>query len=58
MIHFFRVTEAQLMAPIESSKTAEWEKVAKYCDLNPKANNNTKDVGRLRSILLQLKQPV
>jgi hypothetical protein len=35
---------------------AEWEKIAKMCDFNPKAVRNTKDTTRMRSILLQLKQ--
>lgn len=34
----------------------EWEKVCKACDFNPKGTKNTKDVSRMRSIFLQLKQ--
>ena len=34
----------------------DWERISKLCDFNPKANKNQKDVGRMRSILLQLKQ--
>jgi len=34
----------------------EWERVAKLCDFNPKTARNTKDVGRMRSVILQLKQ--
>merc|ERR1712141_618390 len=34
----------------------EWERVAKLCDFNPKTARNTKDVSRLRSVILQLKQ--
>ncbi len=34
----------------------EWERVAKLCDFNPKTAKNTKDVGRMRSVILQLKQ--
>ena len=34
----------------------EWERVARICDFNPKSNKNTKDVSRMRSIFLQLKQ--
>ena len=34
----------------------EWTKVARLCDFNPKVNKNTKDVSRMRSILLRLKQ--
>ena len=34
----------------------EWEKVSRFCDFNPKNSKNTKDVSRMRSMLLQLKQ--
>merc|ERR1712038_2179792 len=34
----------------------EWERVAKLCDFNPKTAKNTKDVSRMRSVILQLKQ--
>ena len=34
----------------------EWERVARLCDFNPKNSKNTKDVARMRSIFLQLKQ--
>ncbi len=34
----------------------EWTKVARLCDFNPKVNKNTKDVSRMRSMLLHLKQ--
>ncbi|TRY80687.1 hypothetical protein TCAL_09014 [Tigriopus californicus] len=34
----------------------EWERVAKMCDFNPKTCRNTKDISRLRSVILQLKQ--
>lgn len=34
----------------------EWERIAKLCDFNPKSSKNTKDVSRMRSIILQLKQ--
>ncbi|KAL3889996.1 hypothetical protein ACJMK2_002305 [Sinanodonta woodiana] len=34
----------------------EWEKICRLCEFNPKNSKNTKDVSRLRSILLQLKQ--
>jgi hypothetical protein len=39
-----------------SSKTVDWERVAKHCEFNPKANKNVRDVTRFRSLLLQLKQ--
>ncbi|KAJ3660046.1 hypothetical protein Zmor_011702 [Zophobas morio] len=34
----------------------EWERIAKLCDFNPKAKQGNKDVSRMRSIVLQLKQ--
>uniref|UniRef100_A0A0K8SK48 Clathrin light chain n=2 Tax=Lygus hesperus TaxID=30085 RepID=A0A0K8SK48_LYGHE len=34
----------------------EWERIAKLCDFNPKTNRTSKDVSRMRSIILQLKQ--
>jgi len=33
-----------------------WEKVSKLCEFNPKGSKTTKDVSRMRGILLQLKQ--
>ncbi len=34
----------------------DWERVARLCDFNPKNSKCAKDVGRFRSLLLQLKQ--
>ncbi|XP_033217460.1 clathrin light chain isoform X1 [Belonocnema kinseyi] len=34
----------------------EWERIAKLCDFNPKSARTSKDVSRMRSIILQLKQ--
>lgn len=34
----------------------EWERVCRMCDFNPKSSRNSKDISRMRSILLQLKQ--
>ncbi|VEN46773.1 unnamed protein product [Callosobruchus maculatus] len=34
----------------------EWERIAKLCDFNPKAKQGSKDVSRMRSIILQMKQ--
>merc|ERR1712062_124001 len=39
-----------------SEPGSEWERVAKHCDFSAKAPGHTKDVSRLRSIMLQLKQ--
>ncbi len=40
----------------EETPGQEWERIARLCDFNPKNSKNTKDVTRLRSILLHLKQ--
>ncbi|CAL1613502.1 unnamed protein product [Knipowitschia caucasica] len=34
----------------------EWERVARLCDFNPKTNKQAKDVSRMRSVLISLKQ--
>ncbi|KAL0974342.1 hypothetical protein UPYG_G00219110 [Umbra pygmaea] len=34
----------------------EWERVARLCDFNPKTNRSAKDVSRMRSVLIALKQ--
>jgi len=34
----------------------EWERIAKLCDFNPKAKQGSKDVSRMRSLVLQMKQ--
>merc|ERR1712179_729609 len=34
----------------------QWERINKLCDFNTKTSKNTKDLSRMRSILLQLKQ--
>lgn len=34
----------------------EWERIAKLCDFNPKVNKSGRDVSRMRSIYLHLKQ--
>lgn len=52
-----KATEAELAALREKGDSdAEWDRISKLCDFNPKANKNNKDVSRMRSILLQLKQ--
>ncbi|XP_060066823.1 clathrin light chain B-like isoform X2 [Ylistrum balloti] len=40
----------------ETQPGGEWEKICRLCEFNPKNSKNTKDVSRLRGILLQLKQ--
>lgn len=52
-----RNAEKELVAqPTEMEPGQEWERIAKLCDFNPKASRNSKDVSRMRSIILQLKQ--
>lgn len=40
----------------ESSPGTEWEHVARLCDFNPKSSKQAKDVSRMRSVLISLKQ--
>ncbi|KAJ8321610.1 hypothetical protein KUTeg_000081 [Tegillarca granosa] len=40
----------------ETQPGGEWEKICRFCEFNPKNSKTTKDVSRMRSILLQLKQ--
>ena len=40
----------------EDAPGTEWERVARLCDFSSKTSKNTKDVSRMRSIFLQLKQ--
>ncbi|XP_017282191.1 clathrin light chain B isoform X4 [Kryptolebias marmoratus] len=35
---------------------SEWERVARLCDFNPKTSKQAKDVSRMRSVLISLKQ--
>merc|ERR1711923_100610 len=50
-------TDKNFVAELEPLEPGtEWERVAKLCDFNPKSAKNVKDVSRMRSIILQLKQ--
>uniref|UniRef100_A0A8C4QR45 Clathrin light chain n=1 Tax=Eptatretus burgeri TaxID=7764 RepID=A0A8C4QR45_EPTBU len=40
----------------EESPGTEWERVARLCDFNPKSTKQSKDVSRMRSIIISLKQ--
>uniref|UniRef100_A0A6J0TJ25 Clathrin light chain n=1 Tax=Pogona vitticeps TaxID=103695 RepID=A0A6J0TJ25_9SAUR len=40
----------------EASPGTEWERVARLCDFNPKSSKQAKDVSRMRSVLISLKQ--
>jgi len=55
-----RASEEALMAESDGGDTGaagtEWERVARLCDFNPKTNKQAKDVSRMRSVLISLKQ--
>ncbi|KYO34996.1 clathrin light chain A isoform X2 [Alligator mississippiensis] len=40
----------------DTSPGTEWERVARLCDFNPKSSKQAKDVSRMRSVLISLKQ--
>ncbi|XP_064217355.1 clathrin light chain A-like isoform X2 [Aotus nancymaae] len=40
----------------ELSPGTEWQRVARLCDFNPKSSKQAKDVSRMRSVLISLKQ--
>ncbi|XP_015419368.1 PREDICTED: clathrin light chain B isoform X5 [Myotis davidii] len=48
--------EAFVKESKEETAGTEWEKVAQLCDFNPKSSKQCKDVSRLRSVLMSLKQ--
>ncbi|XP_033877446.3 clathrin light chain B-like isoform X4 [Acipenser ruthenus] len=48
--------EAFLKECDEDTPGSEWERVARLCDFNPKTNKQSKDVSRMRSVLIALKQ--
>lgn len=52
-----RDSEKEFVQQRDSDRPGEeWERVARLCDFNPKSAKGTKDISRLRSIILQLKQ--
>jgi len=52
-----RSAQEQFIEEMTDTKPGnEWKKTARFCDFNPKFSKNTKDVSRMRSLLLQLKQ--
>ncbi|CAH0560867.1 unnamed protein product [Brassicogethes aeneus] len=52
-----RSAEKQFVAEEDAIQPGtEWERIAKLCDFNPKAKQGSKDVSRMRSIILQMKQ--
>ncbi|XP_036403622.1 clathrin light chain B isoform X1 [Megalops cyprinoides] len=48
--------EAFLKECDEDAPGSEWERVARLCDFNPKTSKQSKDVSRMRSVLISLKQ--
>jgi len=52
-----RSAEKELVADTEQMEPGtEWERIAKLCDFNPKGSKHQKDISRMRSIILQMKQ--
>ncbi|XP_011501858.1 PREDICTED: clathrin light chain isoform X2 [Ceratosolen solmsi marchali] len=52
-----RNAEKQFVAEADDIEPGtEWERIAKLCDFNPKSSRTSKDVSKMRSIILQLKQ--
>ncbi|CAL8074117.1 unnamed protein product [Orchesella dallaii] len=52
-----RSAEKELVADTDPMEPGtEWERIAKLCDFNPKGSKHQKDISRMRSIILQLKQ--
>ncbi|XP_055969110.1 clathrin light chain B isoform X1 [Sorex fumeus] len=56
VIGYVASEEAFVKESKEETPGTEWEKVAQLCDFNPKSSKHCKDVSRLRSVLLSLKQ--
>ncbi|XP_030595408.1 clathrin light chain B isoform X2 [Archocentrus centrarchus] len=56
VIGFVASEEAFLAETDSNSPGSEWERVARLCDFNPKTNKQAKDVSRMRSVLISLKQ--
>ncbi|XP_028661629.1 clathrin light chain A isoform X3 [Erpetoichthys calabaricus] len=52
-----RAAEEALAVDVdETNPGTEWERVARLCDFNPKSSKQAKDVSRMRSVLISLKQ--
>uniref|UniRef100_A0A3Q2QG10 Clathrin light chain n=1 Tax=Fundulus heteroclitus TaxID=8078 RepID=A0A3Q2QG10_FUNHE len=56
VIGFVSSEEAFLAESDGDSPGTEWERVARLCDFNPKTSKQAKDVSRMRSVLISLKQ--
>ncbi|XP_029458467.1 clathrin light chain A isoform X2 [Rhinatrema bivittatum] len=52
-----RAAEEAFVNDVEDTAPGtEWERVARLCDFNPKSSKQAKDVSRIRSVLISLKQ--
>ena len=58
IVFFIRADEEAYVTERDDTSTGthDWDRVCRMCDFNPKGTKNTKDVARMRSIFLQLKQ--
>ncbi|XP_034634742.1 clathrin light chain B [Trachemys scripta elegans] len=56
VIGYVASEEVFLKESKEENPGTEWEKVAQLCDFNPKSSKQWKDVSRMRSVLISLKQ--
>ncbi|KAM4678611.1 clathrin light chain B isoform 1-T1 [Discoglossus pictus] len=56
VIGYVATDEALASEPKDEETGSEWERVARLCDFNPKSSKQSKDVSRLRSVLISLKQ--
>lgn len=57
VVFTIRNAEKQFVAEADEVEPGtEWERIAKLCEFNPKSSRTSKDVSRMRSIILQLKQ--
>ncbi|KAK0145370.1 Clathrin light chain A [Merluccius polli] len=56
LIGYVAAEEAMITDLDENNPGTEWERVARLCDFNPKSSKQAKDVSRMRSVLISLKQ--
>ncbi|XP_063311404.1 clathrin light chain A isoform X2 [Pelobates fuscus] len=56
VIGYVAAEEAFVSDVEETTPGTEWERVARLCDFNPKSSKQAKDVSRMRSVLISLKQ--
>ncbi|XP_015200592.1 clathrin light chain A isoform X2 [Lepisosteus oculatus] len=56
LIGYVATEEALVSDMDENNPGTDWERVARLCDFNPKSSKQSKDVSRMRSVLISLKQ--